>query len=81
MLYALYYIIGYIIVGPTEGVPVSSLPVCLQRLKLSYRELHRILECIYMHDIAHNMCHSLYMMYIIHGPENECMVHFLLIAL
>ena len=30
--------------GPVDGVSVASLPVCLQRLKLSVRDLHTNLE-------------------------------------
>ena len=31
-------------IGPVEGVSVASLPVCLQRLKISIRDLHSVLE-------------------------------------
>ena len=31
-------------VGPVVGISVASLPVCLQRLKISIRDLHRVLE-------------------------------------
>ena len=31
-------------IGPVEGVSVASLPVCLQRLKMSIRDLHSVLE-------------------------------------
>jgi protein phosphatase 1 regulatory subunit 21 len=33
--------------GPVEGVSVASLPVCLQRLKLSIRDLHSALEALH----------------------------------
>ena len=31
-------------VGPVVGISVASLPVCLQRLKISIRDLHHVLE-------------------------------------
>jgi protein phosphatase 1 regulatory subunit 21 len=33
--------------GPVEDVSVSSLPVCLQRLKISIRDLHSVLEALH----------------------------------
>lgn len=30
--------------GPSEGVPVANLPVCLQKLKLSFRDVNSVLE-------------------------------------
>ena len=33
-----------IVAGPAQGVPVSSLPVCLEKMKLSFRDVHSVLE-------------------------------------
>lgn len=30
--------------GPADGVPAANLPVCLQKLKLSFRDVSSVLE-------------------------------------